>query len=232
MINTKCCCGDCTGVGIREIHLFGSFDGRWLFGSDGCNECASTSFPDGVTRPNTQTGWAVAPGRNGPLSKTRQIFCAPTSAMARPFACISSVGTNRLGSADGSSVRLSTEISDHDFAGFGDGNFSRQHVTVKPRGVRVIVSVVAPGDLRMHLEQPGLWIDTIFGFIPAPSGRRAAAILPGPESKTQVTCVPLKVAVEVRTSARFTFPETELGRTRRHAPPASGVECRFAVSSA
>jgi hypothetical protein len=46
-----------------------------LFGSDGCKECASTSCPDAITKPNTQTGGVVA--LDGIRPESRESFCAP-----------------------------------------------------------------------------------------------------------------------------------------------------------
>ncbi len=62
-----------------------------------------------------------------------------------PLAFISSVGTNRLGSADESAERLSTFISDTILPPSVTVTLAGKDVTVKLLGVGVIVSEVAAG---------------------------------------------------------------------------------------
>ena len=76
------------------------------------------------------------------------------------------IGSGKLGQAVNGDLR-------YGFAGFGHDHRSRQHTVAKLWAVRVIVSVIAPGYLRLHLEKPGLWIDTLFAFLPASPGRRS-----------------------------------------------------------
>src|ERR1700744_2843389 len=65
--NTKCCRGGVPAGVCGEKSIFlASSTAALLFGSDGCNACASTRCPAGVTIPNTQTGGSVTAEGSAP----------------------------------------------------------------------------------------------------------------------------------------------------------------------
>ena len=101
---TKYCCGCCSGpASAGEAHLSRRCDGGPLFGLEGCSECASSELARWRNHAeNADRLRRCAPARAA-LAEARGRFSAlRPSRMARPFAFISSVGTNRLASAAGS----------------------------------------------------------------------------------------------------------------------------------
>ena len=72
----------------------------------------------------------------------------------------------------GNFVQLLNRNLRYGSARFADGHRSSQRVTAELRGIRVVVNNVAPGRLRVHLEQSRLGIDTLLRFFPPPPDRR------------------------------------------------------------
>ena len=129
---------------------------------------------------------------NGPGPAKREIFCASAIAIAGPLAFISSVGTNRLGSAAGSSVRLSTEISDTILPASVTvtlrGNRDRQAAGRSSNRKRSSARVLANAPAASRIA------DRYTPRFP-PSAARASQSrrLPEPESKTQVSWCAVEV---------------------------------------
>ncbi len=164
------CPGWCRG---EEAHPFGGFDGRLtvrIGRLQGVRLDELSRWRDEAKH----TDWSDrrAGRERSPPIKARDLLCS------RHSACRSShlhhlsgdkqasVGSGKFRQAVNGNLR-------YGFAGFRYDHRSRQHTVAKLWCVRVIVSVVAPGYLRLHLEQPGLWIDTLFAFLPASPGRRS-----------------------------------------------------------
>ena len=170
-----------------------------------------------VTIPNTQTGRSVTAEVTGTCPATRDIFVADVIATAGPFAFIASVGTNKPGSGAVNCSQAVNRDLRYGSARLGDGHAARQNVTAELRGVRVVVNGVPPRHLRMHLQQSGLRVDTVFRFFPIPSGRRVDA-LAGTGQQKAFHSRAMKGSAETSGSTRDRrTPEIESGRTKLRA---------------
>lgn len=77
MIKAKRCSGRPPGgVGLGKVIRLAASTAASLFGSSGCSEWASINCPDGVMRPNTQTGWIVVFGVMRTGLASFEILCA------------------------------------------------------------------------------------------------------------------------------------------------------------
>ena len=161
--------GRCRG---EEAHPFYSFDSRLTVRIGRLQRVRL----DELSRRRNQAKHADWPDRGAGGDRTPSIKAHDLLRSRHP-ACRSSrrhllSGDKQASIGSGEFRQAVNRDLRYDFAGFRYGHRSRQQTVAKLWCVRVIVSVIAPGYLRLHLEQPGLWIDTLLGFLPASARRR------------------------------------------------------------